>query len=175
MIFYLVVSLGFILALLIESSIFSFFMLEKASPDLFLVMVISLGFILGERRGAIIGLCAGLLQDVIFGSALGFFALAKMLLGYGAGLLGRELYQEQLFAPVLLVFVGTLAHEFVLYFLVSQFIGRGMPVEWSLSRLFIPKAFYNMGLTLLIYPILFRFSRSKKFLGFNFNLRGRRY
>jgi len=91
-------------------------MLEKALPDIFLVMVVLLGFILDERRGAIIGLCAGLLQDVIFSSALGFFALAKMILGYGAGLLGRELYREQLLAPVLLVFVATLTHEILLYF-----------------------------------------------------------
>ena len=82
MIFYLLVGAGFVFALLVEGSVFSFFMLEKALPDIFLVMVISLGFILGERRGAIVGLCAGLLQDVIFSSALGFFALAKICLLY---------------------------------------------------------------------------------------------
>jgi rod shape-determining protein MreD len=146
----------FIFALLLEGSVFSFFMLEKALPDIFLVMVVLLGFILDERRGAIIGLCAGLLQDVIFSSALGFFALAKMILGYGAGLLGRELYREQLLAPVLLVFVATLTHEILLYFLVSQFVGFGFPVEWSFSRLFIPKAFYNTVLALLLYPFFFR-------------------
>ncbi len=162
MIFYLLVGAGFILALLVEGSVFSFFMLEKALPDIFLIMVVSLGFILGERRGAAIGLCAGLLQDIIFSKALGFFALAKMLLGYGAGLLGRELYREQLLAPVLLVFVGTLTHEFVLHLLVSQLIGYGQPVEWSLSRLFIPKAFYNMALALLIYPLFFRLYHRKK-------------
>jgi rod shape-determining protein MreD len=171
MIFYLLVGAGFVFALLVEGSVFSFFMLEKALPDIFLVMVISLGFILGERRGAIVGLCAGLLQDVIFSSALGFFALAKMLLGYGSGLLGRELYREQLLAPVLLVFVGTLTHEFILYFLVSQFMGFGLPVEWSLSRLFIPKAFYNMALALLIYPLFFRLYHRKKQLKTSINRR----
>ncbi|HPU01440.1 MAG: rod shape-determining protein MreD [Firmicutes bacterium] len=154
--FYVLVSISFVLALLVEGSVFSFFIVEQALPDIFLVMVVSLGFILDERRGAAIGLCAGLLQDVIFSKALGFFALAKMLLGYGAGLLGRELYREQLLAPVLLVFVGTLTHEFILHLLVSQFIGFGLPVEMSLSRLFIPKAFYNMALTLLIYPLFYR-------------------
>lgn len=162
---------SFIFALLVEGSVFSFFMLEKALPDIFLVMVVSLGFILDERRGAIIGLCAGLLQDVIFSSALGFFALAKMILGYGAGLLGRELYREQLLAPVLLVFVATLTHEFILYFLVSQFMGFGLPVEWSLGRLFIPKAFYNMALTLLIYPLFFRFYHRKRKLKSGLNRR----
>lgn len=153
---------SFIFALLLEGSVFSFFMLEKALPDIFLVMVVSLGFILDERRGALIGLCAGLLQDIIFSSALGFFALAKMMLGYGAGLLGRELYREQLLAPTLLVFMATLTHEFLLYFLVSRFMSFGLSVEWSLSRLFIPKAFYNMALTLLIYPLFFRLYYRKK-------------
>lgn len=175
MIFYAVIALGFALAMLIEGSILSFFILERALPDLFLVMIICLGFVLGERRGAIIGLCAGLLQDVVFGSALGFFALAKMLLGYGAGLLGRQLYREQLLAPVLLTFIGTLIHEILLYILVSRFIGVGMPVELSLGRLFVPKAFYNMALTLLVYPLLFRFYNSKKFLGISFDLKEGRF
>lgn len=156
MVFYVVIILSFALALLVEGSILSFFIMENALPDLFLVLVVCLGFILGERRGALIGLLAGLLQDIILGSALGFFALAKMLLGYGAGLLGRELYQDQLLAPSLMVLVGTLTHEFVLYFLVNQFIGYGMPVEWGISNFFIPKALYNMGLALLCYPLLYR-------------------
>jgi rod shape-determining protein MreD len=165
----LLVGLSFLFVLLIEGSVFSFFMLEKALPDIFLVMVVSLGFILDERRGAVIGLCAGLLQDVIFSSAVGFFALAKMLIGYGAGLLGREFYREQLFAPALLVFVATLSHELLLYLLVSRLMGSGMPVQWSLSRLFIPKAFYNTALTMLLYPLFFRlyYRRRQPKIGLN--------
>lgn len=152
----MLVGASFILALLIEGSVFSFFILEKALPDIFLVLVVSLGFILDERRGAVIGLCAGLLQDVIFSSALGYFALAKMVLGYGAGLMGRELYREQLMAPAVLVFAATLTHELILYLLVNWLMSSGLPAEWSLSRLFIPKAFYNTAFTLLIYPLFYR-------------------
>lgn len=156
MIFYLLTGAAFVLALLLEGSVFSFFMMDRALPDLFLVMVISLGFILDERRGALIGLCAGLLQDVIFSSALGFFALVKMILGYCAGLLGREVYREQLLVPTLLVFVATLVHEILLYILVSRVMSTGLLVRWSLGRLFIPKAFYNTALTLMIYPLFYR-------------------
>ncbi len=175
MIFYLVTGIGFALALLLEGSVLSFFIMEQALPDLILVMVVSLGFVLGERRGALVGLCAGLFQDVIFGSALGFFALAKMLLGYGAGRLGRELYQDQLLAPALLVFVGTLIHEFLLYFLVNQYLGLGLPVEWSLSRFFVPKSLYNMGLALMVYPLIYRLYYSNKQLNLKLSTRGRRY
>jgi rod shape-determining protein MreD len=162
--FYVLIALSFLLALLLEGSVFAFFMADRALPDLVLVLVICLGFMMGERRGALIGLLAGLLQDIILGSALGFFALAKMLLGCGAGLLGRELYQDQLLAPVLLAPVGTFIHEFILYFLVSQFLGAGMPVEWSISNFFIPKALYNMGLTLFLYPLLYRLYYSNRLL-----------
>lgn len=160
MAFYLLVALIFALLLVVEGSVLSFFIMERALPDLYLVLVVCLGFMLGERRGALIGLLAGLLQDIVLGSALGFFACAKMLLGYGAGLLGRELYHDQLLAPSLMVLVGTLIHEFLLFFLITRFIGPEMSVEWSISNFFIPKAFYNMGLTLLCYPLLYRFYHS---------------
>ena len=142
--------------MLVEGSVFSFFIVDRALPDIFLVMVVSLGFILDERRGAAIGFCAGLLQDVIFSSALGFFALVKMIIGYGAGLLGRELYREQILGPSLLVFAATLIHEFILYLLVSWLMSTSLSAEWALSRLFIPKAFYNTAFTLLIYPLFYR-------------------
>jgi len=173
--FYLVITLCFILSMLVESSVLSFFMLDRAIPDLFLVLVVSLGFLLGEKRGAVTGLLAGLFQDAMLGPGLGYFALAKMAIGYGVGLLSREFYQDQLLAPTLIVFVGTLTHEFILYFLISQFIGLGVPVEWSLSRFFIPKALYNMGLILLIYPAVFNFYYRNRFTNLKAALRERRF
>ena len=102
MIFYVVIALCFVLSLLLEGSVLSFFIMERALPDLFLVLVVSLGFILGERKGGIFKLGFGLLQDVIFGSALGFspWPRCSSVTGRPAR---RELYQDQLPAPVLLV------------------------------------------------------------------------
>ncbi len=159
MIPYVIAGLSIILSLLLEGSVLSFFVVERALPDLLLVLVITWGFILGERRGAILGLIGGLLQDVLFGAGLGCFALAKMLAGYGAGLLEREFFRERLLAPVLLVFTGTLFHELVLNLLVSRFTGLGFPVAWTLHHFLIPKALYNAGLTLFIYPLFCRFDR----------------
>ncbi len=154
MILYTAIAISFILALLLEGSVLSFFIVERALPDLLLVLVMMWGFILGRRSGALLGLLGGFFQDILFGSGLGYFALAKMLMGYGAGTLGREFYREQLLAPVLLLFVGTLSHELMLNILVSQFIGLGLPVKWTINHFLIPKAVYNSGLTLLLYPFM---------------------
>ena len=174
MMLYLVIAVSFILALLLEGSVLSFFMTASALPDMLLVLVMIWGFILGPRPGAALGLMGGLLQDVLFGSGLGYFALAKMLMGYGAGYLGREFYREQLLAPTLLLFAGTLAHELLLNILVNQFIGLGMPVEWTVNHFLIPKAAYNSGLTLLLYPLLFYLyqGRLKKNIRFKPQRRG---
>lgn len=175
MIFYGTIAITFILALLLEGSVLSFFIVERALPDLLLVMIILWGFLLGERRGGLLGLCAGLLQDIFYGSGLGYFALAKMLLGYGSGLLRREFYQEQLLTPVLMVFVGTLLHELLLNILVGQFVGLRAPLQWTVSQFLIPKAVYNAGLALLLYPLLFRFYQRGNLFGLKFNLREERF
>jgi len=158
---YLMIAASFILALLLEGSVLSFFVIENALPDMLLVLVMIWGFILGPRPGLMLGLMGGLLQDVLFGSGLGYFALAKMLMGYGAGVLGREFYREQLLAPTLLLFAGTLSHELLLNISISQFIGLGMPVEWTINHFLIPKAAYNSGLTLLLYPLMFHLYQSR--------------
>ena len=160
--FYPAIIISFVLALLLEGSVLSFFMVERALPDLLLVLVMIWGFILGPRVGGILGLLGGFFQDILFGSSLGYFALAKMLMGYGAGFLGREFYREQLLAPTLLLFAGTLAHELLLNILVSQFIGLSMPIGWTMNHFLIPKAAYNSGLTLLLYPAMLYLYRGRK-------------
>lgn len=172
MILYTLIGLSFALALILEGSVLAFFMVERALPDLLLILVIMWGFILGEHRGAVLGLLGGLLQDILFGSGLGYFAMAKMLIGYGSGLMGREFYHDQLLAPVLLVFAGTLSHELVLNLLVSQFTGLALPMEWTLNHFFIPKALYNTGLTLFFYPAVWRLYQGGKLLGIKIHHRG---
>lgn len=152
--FYLVLMVLFFAVLLIEGSLLAFFFVGQMLPDLLLVMVIAAGFLVGEKRGALIGLGGGLMQDILFGSTLGYFGLSKMILGIGAGLAGREIYRETLIGPLMLVFVGTIIHEFVIFFLMNQFTPMNVTVEWNLTRLFLPRAFFNAAVTVPLYPCL---------------------
>ncbi len=61
----------------------------------------------------LVGLGAGLLQDLLFGGSLGLFALSKFLVGQGAGALGRVLV-EQRALPWLVTAGATLAHQVIL-------------------------------------------------------------
>ncbi len=152
---YLIVTFITVLILVLQGSFLSFFLVDGIMPDLLLIMVICLAFIWGENRGVIVGFIAGMLQDFFFGPALGFFTLSKIIPAYLAGLASRGIYTDQVIAPMIAVFLGTILHELVSYLLVGFFWGHEFPLAYYLENKFLPQAIYNLVLTLLIYPLIF--------------------
>ena len=87
--------------------------------------MVSLGFILDERRGAVIGsapACSRMSSSV----GCRFFALRKCSSATGPVCWGGSSTGSN-FCPGLLVFVATLSHELLLYLLVSRLMGPGCP------------------------------------------------
>lgn len=150
--------------LVIQGSFLSFY--RGIAPDLLLIFVTCLAFLWGENKGIAIGIIAGFLQDIFYGPSIGFFALAKMLVAYLAGLTSREVYKDQIIGPMVTVFMATFAHEFIVYFLLSFFWGNKTNFFYAIEALFLPKAVYNFLLTIIIYPLLYR-AEQKGFLGKN--------
>ncbi|HAP32712.1 MAG TPA: rod shape-determining protein MreD, partial [Firmicutes bacterium] len=154
--FYLIVFLLSILILLIEGSLLAIFFGGADMPDLLLVMVTCLAFIQGERRGMVLGLLAGLLQDLLFSPAIGFFGLAKMVTAYLVGLASREIYKDQLFGLIAIVFLATFIHEFIIIFLGLLFWGGAGSFLYLLDHLFLAKTVYHLLLAMPLYLLLHR-------------------
>ncbi len=156
---YLMVFLLSLFILVLEGSFLSVFFKSAKMPDFLLVMLVCLAFIWGEQTGIVLGLLTGLLQDLFFGPALGFFALAKMVVAYLVGLTAREVYKDQLAGPMLIVFMATFVHEFIIFFLRLLFWGHGGDFFYFLDVLFLRKAAYHLLLAMLFYPLLYRAGR----------------
>jgi len=157
--FYLSVCLLSILILLIEGSLLALFFGGAVMPDLLLVMVICLAFIQGEQKGMVLGLLAGLLQDLFFGPAIGFFGLAKMVTAYLVGLASREIYKDQLIGLMVIVFIATFVHEFIILFLGLLFWGGTGSFFYLLDILFLEKTVYHLLLAVPVYLLLHRAER----------------
>lgn len=153
---YIMVFLLSLFILVIEGSFFSVFFKKANMPDLLLIMLTCLAFLWGERTGIGLGLLTGLLQDLFFGPALGLFALAKMCVAYLVGLTAREVYKDQLAGPMLIVFMATFVHEFIVFFLRLLFWGSGGNFFYFLDVIFLPKAVYHLLLAIPFYPLLYR-------------------
>jgi rod shape-determining protein MreD len=156
-----------ILILIFQGSFLSFFFAGGSIPDLLLIIVLCLTFLGGEKRGMLIGIIAGFLQDIIFGPALGFFSLAKMLSAFLAGLASREIYRDQIIGPALTVFLITFFHEMIIFLLVGLFWGgNNYNFYYALKNLFLPRALYHFILTIPIYPLLYRAEQKNFFYPF---------
>jgi len=124
-------------------------------PDLLLVVVVALALLSDSKRGAIVGLVAGLMQDIVFGAPLGFFAFIKVLIGAMAGSLAEEINRDFVLAPMLLVTFFSLFND-VMPFILKEFANITQTFsllqylqQFSPSRLVMH--FFIMG---LIYPYL---------------------
>ncbi len=150
MLFYLIVALIIVFTLIFQVSFLSFLFVDRALPDILLVIVVVLGFLLNEKKGAVIGLCGGLLQDLLLGHTLGLFALSKMLVGIGAGLIGREVYRGKILVLFILAFMGTVMHEILTLMLRYLFLGE-VSLELAMLGHFVEMAAYNSLLAILVF------------------------
>lgn len=156
-----------ILVLIFQGSFLSIFFTRGSMPDLMLIIVLCLTFLAGEKKGMLIGIIAGFLQDVIFGPALGFFSLAKMLAAFLAGIVSREIYRDQIAGPAMAVFLITFFHEIIIFSLVGIFWGgNSFNLYYAFKNLFFPRAIYHFILTIPIYPLLYRAEQKNYFYPF---------
>ncbi len=160
---YIVFTFLAIITLIIEGSFFSVLFIRSMVPDLLLIIVVCLAFLWGEKKGIVLGLICGFLQDLFFGPAIGFFTLAKMTAAYFSGLSSREIYKDQIVGPMMTVFLATFVHEFIVFFLVELFWENDFSFFFALDQIFLPRAIYHLVLTVMIYPLLYRAEQKKFF------------
>lgn len=131
------------------------------TPNLLLLVVITLAFVEGSSAGATVGFIAGLLMDLLSTGPIGAWALVMTVVGYLSGSLRRNLFAEGWLAPVTVGVITALVADFA-YLLVVTVIGVG-PAFWTaLGRLVLPRAVYNAVLVMLVYPWLARFLRTDR-------------
>ena len=117
----------------------------ETKPDIILLIVLACGLLAGKERAVGIGFFAGLLQDFASGNIFGLNTLAKMMIGYLAGLAERKVFKESIMLPILAVSLATLLHAVFIQVLLLLF---GYRTEFVL-------VFKNQFLQLLGYNILF--------------------
>ncbi|MBQ6544118.1 MAG: rod shape-determining protein MreD [Lachnospiraceae bacterium] len=123
-------------------------------PDLLLILVVSCGFLHGKRAGMLEGFFAGLLLDLFFGETIGLTALLYLILGYISGRLCGIYFEQYVRVPVLVSFAGSLAVNFIIYFL--GFFSRGrIRIPAYFLRLILPKAALTALVCIIVYKLTY--------------------
>lgn len=113
--------------------------------------------------GAIYGLTIGLVEDIVYGSFLGFNALIKFLTGYLIGYGTRDLFKGPVALTMGFVFVGTFLYNLI--FLLTCWVF----VPGYATGLLLPKAASSALYNALIGPFMYGgVMKLEKFLNFYF-------
>ena len=127
-------------------------------PDLSIILVVAFSMQLGSRKGRIVGLILGLIQDLLFSSSVGFYALILYLIGHFAGFFSKDISHVTFVWFILILTVCDLAAG------VLQYIGYGLlkgdfHFGYALIHVILPETIYSLLMAVplyLIYRIIIR-------------------
>lgn len=99
-------------AALLQGTIVQQVEIANVSPDLVVLVIVSIALLSGSIAGAAFGFCGGLMVGLLGALTLGPHAMLGSLIGYGAGRWGEQLITDEHPVPPL---VAGIVGSFVMY------------------------------------------------------------
>lgn len=153
---YMWVGLMIMLAVLLQTSVVTFFQVGNARADLLLIITFSAGLIFGRTAGVSVGFFSGLLWDLLTAQFFGMNTLAKLIIGYIAGVFEKKVFKENPILPVVAAFLATFIHEIVLY-ICAYMLNIKAPILPLFGKIVLPTAIYNCLVGPFVYFAIYRF------------------
>lgn len=140
-----------ILTFLVQFTIVPLFSIRDITPDLILILVISMAFRLGQFWAVLFGCFAGLFWDLFGTEFVGLSSLSKTIVAFIAGFLGRERVERRSSVLIVLLFFTILIHDAVYYSILS--IGTAVSLWKILLQVVFPKTFYTLIIAIMLHLV----------------------
>ena len=119
------------LALALQTTLAQFLVGGTAALDLVLVVVVYVALTAGPVAGMLTGSAAGIVQDALSSGVIGVGGLAKSIVGFAAGVIGRQFIVTAV-APQFVMFLGATAVHAALFVGLYVMLGlRAFPSPWA--------------------------------------------
>ncbi|MGL5260121.1 MAG: rod shape-determining protein MreD [Lachnospiraceae bacterium] len=149
----IIIILTIILSFILQTSVFTSIAFGGIIPNLLIIVTASFGFMQGKKIGLYTGLMCGILIDLFYGNAMGFYAILYMYIGYLNGLFKKIFYPDDIKLPLVLVIASDLILNFMCYIL--QFLLKGQfQFGYYLLNIIIPELIYTIIIACILYPLL---------------------
>ena len=122
------------------------------TPDLMVILLVSLVLERGPVLAVVIGFLLGFLQDLGNASLLGMNALAKSILAYGVSRVGGGLLPENVLYKGFIIFIACLVNDIIVLPIATSF--SFSDIFMSFFRYSLLSALYSALLGVVIYALL---------------------
>ena len=99
-----------LICFLLQSTVISRIAIGSITPNLILILCISMGLMRGRKSGMWTGFFCGFLVDMFYGSVFGFYALIYMYIGFLSGYAHRICYDDDVKVPIFLAGAGDILY-----------------------------------------------------------------
>lgn len=152
----------FTVSLVLQGSVLALAGTSGIHPDILLVIVVALSLLSDSKRGAAVGLVAGLLQDILFGSPLGFFAFSKTMIGATAGMLSDDIYKDFVLAPMMIVIFFSAWSDFLTFMLMRLYqLQQPYSLIQYLQQISLIRLLMHFLIMGLVYPYLYHAQKKR--------------
>jgi rod shape-determining protein MreD len=137
---------------LLQVTLFATLDVAGGVADVLLLALLSIALLRGPVVGSIAGFFGGLLVDVMTLDTLGISALLYALAGYWAGRYGETTGRDRSYAPLLIVFVATIAIAYVGYGL-HFLLGEELSARRALFETLLPALVLNLAVAKPVFAL----------------------
>lgn len=149
----LLIALAIVVCFLLQTTVFKALSFNGISPNLLIVLTVGVALMYGRKCGILTGFFSGLLIDMYFGTALCFYALIYMYIGYINGFFNRIFFEDDLKLPILLITASDLVFGVICYTLLYLLRGR-FHFDYYFLHIILPEIAYTIVTGIFLYPLL---------------------
>ncbi|MGO1368017.1 MAG: rod shape-determining protein MreD [Senegalia sp. (in: firmicutes)] len=143
----------FILSFVLQSTLYQYISIFDVIPNTNLILIILLSLFTNKKVGGTLGLIVGLLQDLLFGKAIGIHALIYFLIGYFIGATNTNFSKENFIIPFLYTFTFTFVAN-IMFFFLYYFSAVNITFIEMIEDIAFIESIYNSILSIFIYNFI---------------------
>jgi len=148
----IIIFLIFILIYFLQINIFNTFTIFNVKPNLFIILIFSIGIKYNRLFSSIMGLIIGFCLDILISSKVGINMFLFGGLGFITSYLSELLFSENKLTNILIIFFSTIIIEVIKYLLNIVFLNINIEID-SFVFITLIEAIYNVLLFIIIYPL----------------------
>lgn len=146
----------FLFIYLLQSNFFSWFNLAGVKPNLFVILVLSIGLFTGRGFGSAFGILFGLSLDFFIGKSIGISAIMLGIIGFFGGYLSKNFSKDSRITMMVMILFSTLIYEIGTY-TFNYFINSVNIELLYFIKVLIIELIFNLLITIIVYPLIIKF------------------
>jgi len=146
----------FIIIYLLQVNLFAWFNLAGVKPNLFVILILTIGLFAGKAIGIISGIFFGFILDLLMGKSIGISTTMLGITGFIGGYLSKNFSKDSRITMITMIAITTFIYE-IGSVLLNFFINQTEIGIWYLIKKLLIEVIYNSIITIIIYPLIIKF------------------